>query len=110
MSWVTNVILKTAPGDAKTIQSLNERLRLKEWGERFVSCEDQSMPMGWYAGDKGLEIAIFPGAFNHLDMAELVSAIQAVPWKWPNQVQLFAQEDNSERMVEVPLRFMGTGS
>src|SRR5258708_35417732 len=100
MSVVTNVIFKTSVGDKLRIAKLNA---LFNSGQKFVSCDDESLPRGWYAGGKMIECEILPGAFNHLNLAELVSAIQKVEWDDPLSVQLFVQEQEEDRLREVDL-------
>lgn len=100
MSRVTNVILKTACDDSG-IKKLNEIFRA---GVPFVSCDDESLkPQSWYAGTKALEIDIYPGAFNHLDLNELVSAVCSVQWDDPEELQLFAQLEDKTKLAEIPL-------
>lgn len=99
MSLVTNVVLKTAVQDAGLIGGINSALKDKG----FVSCDDESLPFGWYAGTKALECEIFPGAFNYLDLDAMIYAIRTVPWDQPGSVQLFIQEQNEDRLREVDL-------
>jgi hypothetical protein len=102
MSVVTNVLLKISVGDKRRIVELNA---LFASGQKFVSCDDETLPRGWYAGSKMLECEIFPGAFNRLSVSELVSAIQKVEWDNPQAVQLFVQEQEEDRLREVQLQF-----
>jgi hypothetical protein len=106
MSKVTNVILKTGCNDCG-IHQLNE-VFFKEMGPRhgdlpFVSCDDDLLPHGWYAGTKMLECEIYPASFNYLDVEALVEAIRKSAWEFPESVQLFIQEEHSDRMKEIPL-------
>jgi hypothetical protein len=101
MSVVTNVILKTSTGDQSRISKLNELFRS---GGSFVSCSEESLPRDWYAGSKILECQICPGAFNHLQLDQLVAAIRQVTWDDPRSVQLFVQEQEEERLREVALQ------
>ena len=100
MSVVTNVVLKTSVGDKNMIASLNE---IFQSGKKFVSCDDESLPRGWYAGDKFLECEIYPGSFNHLNLEDLIAAIQKVKWDDPRSVQLFIQGQEDDRLEEVDL-------
>ena len=104
MSVVTNVLLKTSAGDRNRIANLNEAFAS---GQKFVSCDDESLPRGWYAGTKMLECEIYPGAFNHLDLAKFVDAIRGVDWDDPHSVQLFIQEQEEGRLREVDLGLSG---
>lgn len=102
MSVVTNIVLKTSAGDKHRIEKLNA---LFQSGQKFVSCDGESLPRGWYAGNKMLECEIFPGAFNQLNLTDLLNAIQKVDWDDPLSVQLFVQEQEEDRLREVELRF-----
>jgi hypothetical protein len=100
MSVVTNVLLKTSVGDKGRIARLNELFCA---AKGFVSCDDGSLPRGWYAGGKFLECEIYPGAFNSLALDELIDAIRKVDWDEPNGVQLFIQAQEEDRLKEVDL-------
>ena len=95
MSVVTNLVFKTSVGDKHRVAKLNVAFQA---GAKFVSCDDESLPRGWYAGDKMLECEICPGAFNNLSLADLIRAIQEVDWDDPRSVQLFVQEQGEERL------------
>jgi hypothetical protein len=98
MSQVTNVLLTTAWGEGFSAVHL-----LRQAGFTFISCNDEGLPVGWYAGTKMLECEIYPGAFNHLDLNKLVAAINAAPWESPESVQLFVQGQDEDRFREVDL-------
>lgn len=100
MSVVTNVVFKTSAGDRKRIAKLNE---VFQSGQLFVSCDDEMLPRGWYAGSKMLECQIYPGAFNHLELGELIKAIREVDWDDPGGVQLFVQEQEEDHLREIDL-------
>ena len=102
MSIVTDVVLKTSAGDKSRISILNVAFQS---GQGFVSCDDGILPRGWYAGSKMLESEIYPGAFNDLDLSELIRAIREVDWDDPGSVQLFVQEQEEDRMREIDLSF-----
>jgi hypothetical protein len=72
-------------------------------GAKFTSCDDESLPRGWYAGSKMLECQIYPGAFNHLELSDLIRAIREVDWDDPGSVQLFVEEQEQDRLMEVDL-------
>lgn len=100
MSEVTNVILKTAAGDDRegnpyALNALN------------LACCKGMAPFEearfYVAGDKFLEVSIYLGAFNHLDLQALRMGIESASWDYPDAVQLFIQEDNEERFHEVTL-------
>jgi len=101
MSVVTNVLFKTSSGDKTRLSALNAVFQA---GQEFKSCDHDSLPGGWYAGNKFLECEICPGAFNHLDLKKLISAIRQVQWDDPASVQLFVQEQGEHRLKEVDLQ------
>jgi len=59
--------------------------------------------VGGTRGDKMLECEIYPRAFNHLSLNDLVSAIRQVDWDDPGSVQLFVQSKEEDRLSEVNL-------
>jgi hypothetical protein len=99
-SVVANVVPKTSVGDKDRIAKLNKVFRS---GKEFVSCDDDSLPRGWYAGGKFLECEIYNGAFNGLVLEELIEAIRNVDWDDPRRVQLFIQAQEEDRLKEVDL-------
>jgi hypothetical protein len=50
-----------------------------------------------------LECQIYPGAFNHLELSDLIRAIREVDWDDPGSVQLFVEEQEQDRLMEVDL-------
>ena len=108
MSVVTNVVLKTSVEDKGRIVRLNKVFRPRK---EFVSCDDGSLPCGWYAGGKFLECEIYPGSFNGLVLEELIEAIRKVDWDDPYGVQLFIQAQEEDRLKEVELGLLaGAGT
>ncbi len=93
MSVVTNVILKTSVGEDKSIECLNNEFQS---GVRFVSCDDENLPAGWYAGSKMLECDIYPGSFNYLVEEDLIDAIKKIPWEYPECVQVLVQRQEED--------------
>ena len=93
MSLVTNVLLI---GDYKGVKALNEGFIKQLDTHAFTRVSD-------CAGNKWLECDIYPGAFNHLNLAELVNAIDSAPWECPECVQLLVKEENDMRFREVEL-------
>ena len=69
MSFVTNVLLKISAGDKSRISKLNE---LFQSDRNFISCDDDSLPRGWYAGTKILECEVYPRALTILILTDLL--------------------------------------
>lgn len=89
MSVVTNVILKTGLNEHDGIAQLNAKFFQSQ---PFISCDDNSLESGWYAGSKYLTCEIYVGAFKDIVISDLVSAIRTVNWLDRPTVQLFVQE------------------
>ena len=75
-----------------------------EGGNGFVSCDDDSLPRGWYGGTKMLETNVYIGSFNYLNLSDLVEHLKTqVRWTDdPRNVQLIVQEqhDDKFRIIE----------
>jgi len=93
MSDVTNLILSISIDD-------DEQGKLKEVNTYFlarqtkplISVDDPSLPKAWYGGSKFLECALSVGAFNHLDLDAFLDHLRSLQWRWPDQVQVIAKE------------------
>lgn len=96
MSVVTNLIIVT--GNMEKQKSVIANLSGFETnGGPFiiVSVDDEALPMGWYGGGKMLEVEIFIGAYNHLDLNALLEYMrEKIVWVDPEMVQLFVKEDD----------------
>ena len=105
MSYVTNVLLKTSI--LESVDSLNRSWLENEayWSRPrpLKGVTSASLPQLWYGGTRALECEFYPAAFNLLNLDELVKVIQSCNWQYPEAVQLFVQEQESTRLVEVPL-------
>ena len=102
MSWVTNVILHVGIFDKELVPKVNEFFE-RDQIRGFVSLDDDSLPKGWYGGTKYLEASFSVGAFNYLDMNNLLAHIRGIEWSEPEAVQLIVldQEDYKCRLVDV---------
>ena len=102
MSWVTNVILHVGLFDRELVSKVNEFFE-RDGIKGFVSLDDDSLPQGWYGGTKFLEASFSAGAFNYLDMNNLLAHIRTIEWSQPESVQLIVvdQEDYKCRLMDV---------
>lgn len=106
MSEVTNVILTYGCGEdwPKIREHINRvgfsesRTGIDKFPESELS--DQDALLG---GTKGFEAGMVAGAFNHLDAERLIRAVQSAPWRSPEDVQLFVQQQWANRFTEVSL-------
>ena len=99
MSIVTNAILSfSIADDRKTSAELNE------WegfhGKTgFVSCNDQSLPTGWYGGTKMLETPLYIGAINYFYPLQYLAYLAGLTWKEPHHVQLIIKEQEEDSFI-----------
>ena len=95
MSVVTNVML------AVGILDEDVAFIVKDWSvptctpydQKFTRLDEES---GW-GGSKYPEVVLFGGAFNHLRTDTLQEFLAALPWKWPDEAQLFIQRQNADK-------------
>lgn len=105
MSVVTNVIL-TIPlyNDEEKLEIVRQINRFFTGETGFVSVDDKSLPRGWYGGTKMLEVEILIGAFNHLDIEELIKHLKSIDWKDTlTTPQLMYQEQDNNRFTMINL-------
>jgi len=57
---------------------------------KLAGCHRDS-PRGLWGGGKGPQCSLWAGAFNHLDTAKAVRRLEALPWKYPQFVQVFVK-------------------
>lgn len=75
MSYVANIILvMSGMADIDHIHRLNAYLSIHEKGELAA------MQYGECGGYKSLEVSVFTGAFNYLDIEEFVRLWSCLPW------------------------------
>ncbi len=99
MSLVTNIVFafsiieENDPGDEDKyllVEKINQWLSERGYGE--FGDADQSN-----RGFKALEIPTYVGAFNFLMLDEFLEFIKALPWKEPENVQIFIKEQGDEK-------------
>ena len=103
MSEVTNVILhfSICENEDWALAAVNEFF---DEGEKpFVSLEDDSLPSGWYGGRKGSEAPLFYGAFNYLDLEDLIDHMRQLDFRYREDVQLIVcgQHEQRFRIINV---------
>ena len=59
--------------------------------------EDSKLQKGWYGGTKNLEVNIFIGAYNHLNLNDLIQHMSTIDWEEPEDVQVIVKEQNDDR-------------
>lgn len=93
MSVVTNVILCVPAGEhAASMKHVNDYLGKLE--DRPTQLK--LFPEGAEGGTKYLEVELWIGAFNHLDVQSFIDAVSSAPWEDPEIVQLLIQEQDED--------------
>ena len=95
MSLVTNTILTFSILEYEKDRINDVNKFFEESG--FVSCDDESLPIGWYGGTKMLETNVAIGAFNYLELEEFIEHLRNIKWEEPQNVQIIVKEQNDEK-------------
>lgn len=95
MSKVTSIILTTSLIENQEYLALNlGNYRVNGLPFNVKSIEDELLPQDWYGGSKRMGANIFIGAFNYLNIEELIEFLRTtIKWESPESVQLFVKEE-----------------
>jgi hypothetical protein len=96
MSVVTTLMLHVALiEDGVTLDDLNR------WfdGQRVGLLLDNTDADGAWGGGKAPQVTVYAGAFNFLHTDELMAHLAALPWAYPDSVQLFVNEEEEYRFA-----------
>ena len=80
----------TVEQPAKIVE-INEFFIHAGYKRGLVSIEDESLPPGWYGGNKPFEAEVLVGAFNFLETESFIAHVQTISWKERASVQVFLQ-------------------
>jgi len=96
MSVVTNAILCFGAGydGVEIVSKVNQFFDDPRFG--FVHVEDPKMPAHWWGGSKMLESEIAIGAFNCLDLDNLIIYLRDMVWEWPREAQLLVKGEDDD--------------
>ncbi|MCD6018560.1 MAG: hypothetical protein K0S53_1681 [Bacteroidetes bacterium] len=96
MSSVTNLIIHFSCSENRN-DILNEinQYKIRENNLDIVSVDDFRLPKKWYGGTKMLEAELLLGAYNYLDIDDLILFLKEINWQHPEDVQIMyrAQDD-----------------
>jgi len=109
MSFVTNLILSFSilEDESSRVSEIN----LYENNGRgfelatadFEREKNPSSNKAWYGGTKFLETPLYIGAYNGLDVEGLIKHLKIVNWEYPESVQLFLKEQESDKFRTIEL-------
>jgi hypothetical protein len=57
----------------------------------------------WYGGSKAIADTLLIGAFNYFHLDEFVKYIKALPWTYPEKVQLLVRGEDDDQFHSVEL-------
>ncbi|MEA9414460.1 hypothetical protein [Flavobacterium sp. PL02] len=98
MSKVTNVIilLSCSEDESRIINELSLFEYKKDSFFIIKSIEDKILPNYWYGGTKGFEASVLIGAYNYLNIRDLISYMRNIKWEYIEDVQLLYKEQEDE--------------
>ncbi|MEL6559483.1 MAG: hypothetical protein AAFQ94_14935 [Bacteroidota bacterium] len=98
MSVVTNVIIafSASENEAERLNDIH-KFQYNNQPFRIVSVNDSKLQKGWYGGTKYLETNILIGAYNHLNLKDLIQHMSTIDWEEPEDVQVIVKEQNDDR-------------
>ena len=86
MSYVTDAILTWSVLENE--DTILERINAKmPDGKHFLKIES-------VGGDNHAQAEMAVGAFNYFDSSQIVYAMQSVDWRYPEEVQVYAKDEN----------------
>jgi hypothetical protein len=105
MSEVTNLIIATALSEnVEYLKSKFRDFKLNKIPFNIVSVETESLPKTWYGGSKFLEVNLFIGAYNYLDLNALIVFMRSnIAWESPESVQLIVKGQHDEKFKIIDL-------
>lgn len=104
MSYVTNLLLHISmiENEQTRMQEVNTYFHQRET-RPLISVSDESIPRGWYGGDKYLECHLYLGAYNYLHLDEFIAHLKSIEWEEPEAVQVIVKEQSDDmfRIIQV---------
>ena len=91
MSNLTEVLI-LLPVEDDNVEIIS---RINEFA-MFVSCDDKTLPKGWYGGTKMLGSGVLLGVHNHLDIKSFIKYLGSVNFKDSENVQLLYRKEDME--------------
>jgi hypothetical protein len=105
MSQVTNIIiLFSCSEDESTVVNELSQFEYKKDSFFYIkSISDKTLPKHWYGGSKGFEASVLIGAYNYLNILDLINYMRNIEWEYIEDVQLLykEQEDDIFKMISL---------
>lgn len=99
MSVVTNVMLSHSILEPPEVREAITAPALRpgaSFDQKLANISDDEAGDNW-GGSKWPEVDVWAAAFNHIDVAAFREQIAAIPWKEPELVQLFIQNQWADK-------------
>tara|TARA_R110000765_G_scaffold235758_1_gene338702 strand:- start:5579 stop:5920 length:342 start_codon:yes stop_codon:yes gene_type:complete len=106
MSEVTSLIISFSIGEDEKSRMNEVNLFLNNGRGFKINSADFEEGTNWlgkenrkrrYGGSKMLEIPLYMGAFNHLDLEGLIDHMKELEWEEPENVQLMVKVQESDK-------------
>ncbi len=94
MSWVTTVILVSAPDEGDAILFVNKRMEEYAYA---LTRPFEPVPCDLCAGGKNLESDIYLGSFNGIDELKFLEVVASARWEIPERVQILIRKENEDQ-------------
>ncbi len=94
MSWVTTVILVSAPDEADALLFVNTRIEEYAFA---LTWPFEPVPCDSCAGGKNLESDICLGSFNGFDESKFLEVVLSAPWELPERVQILIRKESEDQ-------------
>lgn len=94
MSNVINIIIlfSSSEDEDKIIHQLSQFEYKKDSFFNVKSIKDKILPENWHGGSKGFEASVLIGAYNYLDISDLINYMKKLKWEYIEDVQLLYKE------------------
>lgn len=94
MSQVTNIIIlfSCSEDESRIVNELSQFEYKKDSFFYIKSINDKTLPKHWYGGSKGFEASVLIGAFNYLNIFDLIKYMKNIKWEYIEDVQLLYKE------------------
>lgn len=105
MSQVTNIIilLSSSENETEVIHNLS-KFEYKRDNFFFIkSIKDKTLPKDWYGGSKRFEASALIGAYNFLNIVDLIQYMKNMKWEYIEDVQILYKEQEEDTFKLISL-------
>jgi hypothetical protein len=105
MSRVTNIMIlfSDSEDENRIISDLSKFEYKKDSFFKIKSIHDENIPKFWYGGNKGFEASVLIGAYNFIEIIDLVNYMRTMKWEYIEDVQVLYKEQFDEQFKLINL-------